>query len=213
MTKNFRTGLCVGAALWITLAGCTTRTETNNPSARTSQTPAMPALGAQLDRAGRVAVSTGLIHTFDPDPSTKTSGKLAFNTAAPNAWAEYKTEAAKNLAIWDGLDTQCGNQLIAAAEVSPQRYEQLATVLMDDQIYLDASRGTCGQYLGLEAEAVGALPKGEGACGGRTPLDDVIGATYSVLAAGALSGIDTTLTGDGAAHNPAVFPFLARPPE
>lgn len=210
MTTIFRTGLCVGAALWITFAGCHTgyRTAPNGEHA-----PAMPALGAQLDRAGRVAVSTGLIHTFDPDPSTKASGKLAFNTAAPNAWAEYRTEAAWNLAIWDGLDTQCGNQLIAAAEVSPNRYEQLATVLMDDQIYLDASRGTCGQYLGLEAEAVGALPEGEGNCGGRTPLDDVIGVTYSVLAAGALSGIDDTLTSDGAAHNPAVFPFLARPPE
>jgi hypothetical protein len=58
---------------------------------------------------------------------------------------------------------------------------------------------------------VGVLEEGDGGCGGRTPLDDIIDRSYSVLAAGALTGIDDTITSDGANHDPDVFPFLASP--
>ena len=64
--------------------------------------------------------------------------------------------------------------------------------------------------LGLEAEVVGAIPAGAGGCGGRTPADDVIERSYSVLAAGALSGIDDTIVGDDGVQSES-FPFLAPP--
>jgi len=187
----------------------------SNDDAMAVQTKPMaqPTLGAQLDRAGRVAVSTGLIHSFNPDAASKAAGKMSFNQATPSSWQDHASEVAKNLAIMDGLDTVCGNQLLAAKEGGADRYKTLASVLMDDQIYVDTSRGVCGQYLGLEAELVGALPEGKGGCGGRTLTDDVIETTYSVLAIGALSGLDDTLTSDGAAHSNKRFPFLAAPPE
>ena len=65
---------------------------------------------------------------------------------------------------------------------------------------------TCGQYLGVEANAVG-IPNAD--CGGRTPEYDVIDTTYSVLAAGVLSGVSDGIVADGKVTT--TFPFLAPP--
>ena len=91
------------------------------------------------------------------------------------------------------------------------RYDALAEVLLDDRLYVNSASGTCGIYLGLEGEVVGALPAGMGGCGGRTPNDDVIERSYSVLAAGTLTGVDDLVTGDAREHSADVFPFLAEP--
>ena len=73
--------------------------------------------------------------------------------------------------------------------------------------------GTCdgGVYFGVEAETLAILGAGEGGCGGRDPNNDVIDRSYSVLAAGILTGVDDTITGDSATHDPDLFPFLAAP--
>jgi hypothetical protein len=58
----------------------------------------------------------------------------------------------------------------------------------------------------VEANATTIIPNTD--CGGRTPLEDVIDETYSLLAIGATSGVsdgvalDSTVTTD-------TFPFLA----
>ena len=63
----------------------------------------------------------------------------------------------------------------------------------------------------MEADATGVAPNDD--CGGRAPLYDVIDTSYSVLAAGALSGVGDGVpvpTGDKA-PSATDFPFFAEP--
>lgn len=168
-----------------------------------------PTPGVQIDRMGRPAVATATIATFSSDDVAKGQMKDAYNAAAPASWATYSGEMKKSLAILDSLDGVCGNQLVA--DQTAERYAFLAGVLADDQLYVHSERGECGIYLGLEAEIVGAVGEGEGKCGGRTPTDDVIDRSYSVLAAGVLAGVDDGVTGADANADPNVFPFLGAP--
>lgn len=172
-----------------------------------------PTLGAQIDRMGRPAVSTATIATFTADATTKGARKDAYNQAAIATWATFIPDMRASLAILDALDGTCGNQLAADAMSLP-RYTFLATVLSDDRLYVNSGSGKCGIYLGLEAEIVNpSLPAElKGSCGGRTPTDDVIDRSYSVLAAGLLTGVDDTITSDAeATHSLTTFPFLAAP--
>ncbi|MFT4704141.1 MAG: hypothetical protein ACI81R_001837 [Bradymonadia bacterium] len=57
---------------------------------------------------------------------------------------------------------------------------------------------------------VGAIEEGAGGCGGRTLGDDVIDRSYSVLAAGILTGVDDTITANDVVNSEA-FPYLAAP--
>ncbi|MCB9615495.1 MAG: DUF4331 family protein [Sandaracinus sp.] len=170
-----------------------------------------PALGAQIDRVGRPAISSALIHAFDGDMTTRNAAKDAYNAdGTASGWgAEWTDEIRTSLAILDSLDRNCGNQL--AADQTESRYTFLAGVLADDQLYVNAGSGSCGTYLGLEAQVLGVVE--DGGCGGRTPNDDVIDRSYSVLAAGILTGVDDTITTDDATHDPDTFPFLAAPTE
>jgi hypothetical protein len=171
--------------------------------------PPRPDIGPQIDRVGRAAINTALNNTFNGDDDAKGAAKDRYNAAGPTQWSEFTGDFRASLAILDSLDTVCGNQLLAASE-DDTRYQTLATVLVDDQLYVNINSGQCGTYLGLEAEVVGAVPAGGGGCGGRTPSDDVIERSYSVLAAGALGGIDDTIQGDDGLQT-ADFPFLAPP--
>lgn len=169
-----------------------------------------PALGVQIDRAGRPAISTALIETFNGDDETKGYNKDLYNAAEPVDWSDFADSMASSLAILDSLDTVCGNQLLANDDDDAGRYATLASILADDQLYVHSARGTCGTYLGLEAEVVGALDEGAGGCGGRLPAEDVIDRSYSVLAAGILTGVDDTIAMDDGDHSGG-FPFLAAP--
>ncbi len=167
-----------------------------------------PALGAQLDRAGRAAVSTATISTFDPDEGARPRAMDEYNRTGPDQWPKYSDSIAKSLAILDALDTTCGNQLLA--DKGDTRYGFLASVLADDRLWVNSGSGTCGVYLGVEAEAIGAVPAGMGGCGGRAPADDVIERSYSVLAAGILAGVDDGVTADDG-NVTDTFPFLGAP--
>jgi hypothetical protein len=164
-----------------------------------------PTLGAQIDRNGRPAISTALIDTFNADETMKGATKDAYNAASdPTTWAtQFVPKIMTSLAILDGLDGTCGNQLLAG----PTGYQAFATVLADDRLYVNTASGTCDTYLGVEAQALGAVT--DGGCGGRTPLYDVIERSYSVLATGQLAGVDDAVTMDDAAHSATTFPFLA----
>lgn len=170
----------------------------------------MPTMGAQIDRMGRPAISTALIMTFSGDDAAKNDRKDAYNAAAAADWAGFQANIAGSLGILDSLDTDCGNQLLADDGDADGRYNGLAGVLVDDQLYVHADRGTCGTYLGLEAEVVGVLDPDTGGCGGRTPADDVIDRTYSAVAAGLLTGVDDTITENDVDFLDA-FPYLAPP--
>lgn len=174
--------------------------------------PPVPALGAMIDRMGRPAINTALNNTFAADATAAGTAKDNYNKAAQSSWASYTAEMAKNLAILDSLDTNCGNQLLAGSVAIAGRYNTLAGVLADDQLYVNTASATCGQYLAVEANAVNVAPNND--CGGRTLTYDVIDTSYSVLAAGALSGVGDDIGSDSDGSNiqsNTTFPFLANP--
>jgi hypothetical protein len=175
-----------------------------------------PARGVQIERMGRAGVNTAVTNPFfrESVESEKESHEEivdAYNAASdPSKWTTlFPAEMAANLAILDGLDRNCGNQLLAGPTPVAGRYDTLATVLADDQLYLNTASGTCAQYLAVEANAVGIANTD---CGGRTPLEDSIDTTYSLLAAGALSGVTDGVPSD-ADSTPSLtaFPYLDDP--
>ena len=94
-------------------------------------------------------------------------------------------------------------------------YTVLATVLADDELYLDTAKLTCNTYLSVEVDVIAGA---HSQCGGRTPSHDVIDSSYSLLASGAngFAGASfTPLVGDGvtvhADVSDSVFPFLGTP--
>jgi hypothetical protein len=163
-----------------------------------------PRVGARIDDAGRPAITAALIGTFNPDLAAQSALRDSYNKATTKT--AFRGDMEQSLAILDGLDNVCGNQLRPPG--AGPRYEPLANVLVDDQLYVNSDK-TGSEYLGVEAEALGALPDGLG--GGRQPGDDVIERSFSVLVAGALDGIDDGVPADDAVHSPNQFPFLAAP--
>jgi len=166
-----------------------------------------PPLGERIDRAGRPAITAALVGTFDATAEQTTQDRAAYNAAGLGN-VTFLPTIKTSLGVLDGLDGNCGNQLLASS--TGDRYAPLANVLLDDQLYVHSERSG-SVYLGLEAEFVNAIVPGQGAAGGREPGDDVIARSYSVLAAGALSGIDDGVPTDDATHDSDVFPFLAAP--
>lgn len=197
--------VAVGFSLVLGAAGCG-----GDGGVRPLGADAQPALGAQIDRAGRPAISTALIATFASTLQERNEARDRYNQAAPATWASFEPEVTTSLGILDALNGVCGDQLLAE-DSGASRYDALAGVLLDDRLYVNSASGTCGVYLGLEGEAVGALTEGMGGCGGRTPNEDVVERSFSVLAAGTLTGIDDLVTGDDGNHSVDVFPFLAGP--
>jgi hypothetical protein len=171
-----------------------------------------PALGTQIDRLGRPAINTAITDPFDANATTHGSKEDMYN-ASTLAAAKPTFEAAfeANLAILDGLDMVCGNQFAAdKTKTDATRYQKLADVFLDDQLYVDTSSATCTTYLGVEANATGIIPNTD--CGGRTLTEDVIDESYSLLAIGMTSGVtDGVNADDHVAAQTAAFPFLAPP--
>jgi hypothetical protein len=173
--------------------------------------PPAPTLGAQVDRMGRPAINTALNNTFNPDTTSQGTAKDGYNANKdPSAWvAAYKAEMAKNLAIYDSLDTfaqpgdRCGNQLLAAdAGDNIGRYGALAGVLADDRLYLNTGSTTCEKYLAVEtAQATD--------CGGRTLKYDVIKVTYGAISGA--DGFDDAIDRDSTKTDGMTFPYLASP--
>ena len=179
--------------------------------------PPPPRVGAvQIDRMGRAGVNTALTNPFfrESVPSEESQHETIvddYNAANdPSQWvAEFSSLIASNLAILDSLDRVCGNQVLAGPAPVAGRYKALADILADDQLYVNTASGTCNQYLAVEANAIGIA---NADCGGRTPLENTIDVTYSVVAVGALTGVTNGITSDtdGTASLTA-FPFLDRP--
>jgi hypothetical protein len=215
--------------------------------------PPAPALGPQFDRMGRPAINTVLTHGFDKTAAAGTAKDAYNHDGSPGGWMQYAPEFATNLAILDALDTGltctngscsanaaatpgdgCGHQveyngmLNGGGLPNTMSYLTLATVLTDDELFLDTRRGasdlgelggTSGQnYLAVEFNALTSGTVYNASCGGRAPTNDVIDTSYSALAVG-LNGFNgatfATGFGDGAsAHTDvsnSVFPFLGAP--
>jgi hypothetical protein len=116
----------------------------------------------------------------------------------------------------------CGNQALYNGQAmgggTPMAtsYQALATVLADDELYLDTSKMTCALYLAVEFSVVTQSPNST--CGGRAPQYDVIDFSYSMLAMGIAGFVLPAFTPkvpDGvSAHadvSPTDFPFLGTP--
>jgi len=209
--------------------------------------PNVPTLGTQMDRLGRPAINTALNHAFDGTTGAG-SAKDAYNQdGSPGGWAANAAAFAASLAFIDVLDTGlsctagtctpnagaaagagCGNQaeyngqLLGSGSATPQSYATLATILSNDQLYLDTSKNSCelpgtahANYLGVELNVLASLPN---TCGGRAPTNDVMDASYTVLATG-VNGFNTTdfspAIKDGVGPHADVsndtFPFLGAP--
>jgi hypothetical protein len=167
----------------------------------------VPVAADRIDRAGRPAVTAALISTFD-GPEKASADRDRYNKSG-NANPDFIPIIEKSLAILDGLDGTCENQLLAGTG-NGNIYRALATALDDDQLYVQSDRVSSSPvYLGVEAEATDAVPAGAGSGGGRGPGDDVIETSYSVLVAGKLTGIDDGVKDDDATHSIDVFPFIA----
>lgn len=193
------------AAISISSLACGSDDKSNPP---VTMTPAPPALGAMIDRMGRPGVNTAVTDPFDADAAAEDTMKDHYNVAAQDSWSTtYKAQFAGNLAVYDGLDQSCGNQFAAGAMAMAGRYDALAGVLADDQLYLNTGSTSCATYLGVEANATNIIPNTD--CGGRKLDYDVIDVTYSVLAIGMVSGVTDGIDNDSTFS--ANFPFMGAP--
>ncbi|KFE68948.1 DUF4331 family protein [Hyalangium minutum] len=195
------------ASLLMPLAAC----KDDDEEPPDNQPPPVPTLGTLIDRMGRPAINAALIGTFEADANTTNAAKDSYNVSLQASWSGYSANIASSLSILDGLDAQCGNQLLAGPTDAAGRYNTLAGVLAEDQLYVNTASTTCGQYLAVEANAVNVVPNND--CGGRAPNYDVIDTSFSVLAAGVLTGVTDGINadGDGNIHSHTAFPFLAAP--
>jgi hypothetical protein len=170
---------------------------------------APPALGAQIDRMGRPYTSLFLTDPFDASASTRGMKLDSYGVGTPTTANSFQAGFESSLAIFDGFDTVCGNQFLASSsKLDASRYAPLANLLLDDQLYVDTSSGSCTSYLAVELNAVGGLANTD--CGGRTLTEDVIDTTYSLLVVGAASGLMDGVAADVASSN-TTFPFLGAP--
>ena len=187
-------------------------------------------LGNQIDRAGRASINLILNKTFKDDTS-RSQSQNSYNKTDNDNSSSYINEVAQNLAIYDaffdeGADgNSCGdNPLTNRASLNPgaslatgaDRYDALATVFVDDQIYINASTsmgselGECSQYFAVELTALGVTGF-ENDCGGLLPTYDVVETNYSLVFTGVRSGVDDGVSADDVSHSNTNFPFLGAP--
>jgi len=167
--------------------------------------------GERIDRMGRPLTGNGLLaHLGDDDVAD--AFKLRYNAATPATAAEFVPIIAQSLALYDGYDGHCGNQMMIDADAPPdQRYGPLARLLADDRLWVNSATTTCTQLFAVE---LAALPDGvrfRKDCGGRTLHYDAVNIYRSLLASGTIDSVTDGVTQDDQAHSDAVFPFLAPP--
>jgi hypothetical protein len=205
-------------------------TETGPGTDSGTPNPAPPTLGAQIDRLGRPAINTALTATFETDAGVKGAKKDSYNQDNAQAgWnPKYIPEQAGNLAVFDGLDTVCGNQFLAQDAGGPGAgpntavYGALAGITADDRLWLNTAATSCTTYLAVEANFAathGLIPASlaNSDCGGRSLGFDVIDITYSIVATGGIGtpGAATTVSDgvdkDAVKTAATAFPYLAAP--
>jgi hypothetical protein len=162
---------------------------------------APPKLGTQIDRAGRPGINPWLDHVFDTNGATRGAANDAYNAdGVPAHWPTYAPALAASLAVYDGLDTTCGNQMLYTPAAG---YAPFSALLADDQLYLDTAQTTCAQYFAVE---LGAKD-----CGGRTPGENTVDDTYNLLAGSYPATPLTNGIKTPASPPAAAFPYFAAP--
>ena len=170
--------------------------------------------GKTLDRMARPFVGNTLLGLapFSPDDA---SGVLRqqFNEATPANAANFIAQLQKGLAFQDSLDGDCGNQVRAEADESPERYRALATVFADDRLWVNSTSQVCTQFFAVELANLAHRPVFGHDCGGRAPTYDTSNSWRSLLIAGTTTGITDGLHHDEHPPSDTAFPFLAPPDE
>jgi hypothetical protein len=174
--------------------------------------PMPPSLGTQIDRMGRPAINTALNNEFNPNIAQAGLAKDAYNFESnPARWSTFIPTFEQSLAILDGLDGVCGNQLAFGALGAPG-YTTLATLLAADTLWINTSSSTCSLYLAVEFNALGITNHD---CGGRTltynVIDDTLNAVAGTLSTTNPPGPLTNGVTMPASPPLATFPFLAAP--
>jgi hypothetical protein len=174
--------------------------------------PTPPSLGTQIDRLGRPAINTALNNEFNPNIAQAGQAKDAYNfDSNPAHWSTYIPTFEQSLAILDGLDGVCGNQLAFGALGAPG-YTTLATVLAADTLWINTASATCSLYLAVEFNALGVKNTD---CGGRTltynVIDDTLNAVAGTLSTTNPPGPLTNGVTTPASPPLSMFPFLAAP--
>ena len=167
--------------------------------------------GLRIDRAGRPLTGNALLAPLAAD-DVSDALKMKYNEATPATAAGFIPEIEKSLALYDGYDGHCGNQLLVDPGAEPaNRYTAMATVLADDRLWVNSASSTCTQLFAVEIAASSGGARLADDCGGRTPNYDAVNVYRSYLAAGASTGVDDGVHRDELVHSDTVFPFLAAP--
>lgn len=165
----------------------------------------------RIDRMGRPLTGNGLLVHLGSDEEAD-AYKLAYNAATPDAADAFVPVIARSLALYDGYDGHCGNQLMIDRAAPPAaRYTPLAKLLADDRLWVDSASATCTQLFAVELAALPGGDRWRKDCGGRTLHYDAVNVYRSLLASGTNDAITDGVRADDRQHSDAVFPFLAAP--
>lgn len=167
----------------------------------------------QLDRMARPFVGNTLLGSA-PFSTDEASGaeRERFNGANRMTGAPFVASIEKSLALHDGLDGQCGNQLLAAKSADPaKRYRQLARVFVDDRLWVNSASHICTQFFAVELASLDDRKAAGLDCGGRSPVYDTPNVWRSLLVDGAADSVTDGLHADEHPPSAETFPFLASP--
>jgi len=165
----------------------------------------------QLNRSGRPLTERALLGTIAADDVNDRLHE-EYAAATPATGARFIPEIEKGLALYDGFDGQCGNQLLADARTVPSmRYHALATVLADDRLWVNSASPVCTQLFAVELANLAGRSSLSNDCGGRTPNYSAANVYRALLVNGTNVGVDDGLDHDDHEHSATVFPFLAAP--
>ncbi|HZX26596.1 MAG TPA: DUF4331 family protein [Telluria sp.] len=167
--------------------------------------------GERIDRMGRPLTGNGLLaHLGDDDEAD--AYKLRYNAATPATAGEFVPVIAQSLALYDGYDGRCGNQLMIDAAAPPaQRYTPLARLLADDRLWVNSAATTCTQLFAVELASLPGGARHRNDCGGRTLHYDAVNVYRSLLASGTNDAVTDGVSADDQQHSDTRFPFLAAP--
>jgi hypothetical protein len=164
--------------------------------------------GSRIDRMGRPLTGNALLAPLETD-EVSDALKLRYNAATPATAGEFVPEIEKSLALYDGYDGQCGNQLMAGP-VPSHRYRAMAELLADDRLWINSAAGKCTQLFAVEMAAAGDARYRDD-CGGRALDYDAVNVYRSLLATGTTTGVDDGVHRDEVTHSNEDFPFVAAP--
>jgi hypothetical protein len=165
----------------------------------------------QINRVGRPLTKQALLGTIAPD-NISDPLKESYNAATPSTSTQFIPEIEQGLALYDGFDGKCGNQLLADSNAtSSNRYRALATLLADDRLWVNSVSAVCTQLFAVELANLTDEKALRSDCGGRTPNYSASNVYRSLLVDGTNASVDDGVNHDDHEHSAAIFPFLAPP--